>query len=505
VDAKLLYETLRWIVFHCDRIVPMPIGPAGAGKSEIIGQVAQDYHALNPCPIGDDLFSRRRIPFYQQDSLIRQAAESLMKDVMKGVSHKELTRRLRELTRNHIDPVILARQGAKHRWRTEILDVIEGHRKDGWSLKKNIIQERLETWSMDYLDPLLEEVKRRQHLPLLLPPFTVPGLIALHLGAQGDVGDLIGLPQTFAGLEVDGNVSTRTAWSKPMWFPNERWGNVVVHLEELNRVNAELRTAGLQILADFMVHVHRFPPTVKLAASGNPPTEDYEVQEMDRALSDRVCFLKYTPTVRGFIEYASEIGAHTEMLGFLNDHPEHLIPPDGSFELKMEPSPRTWMKVNHLERVNLQHPAPEGVLDEVILGSVGPDAGAVYIRYKKEGTDKVLRPEDIFERSSYPHDELQAQLGKPDKVWFTTTMVAKYLYQRQPADETPGMAKRFDRFVGDLTDDQAYNLCFELSQQDHAGSLGYTLLSNRHCRNAMKVMERVIESAEEYDVTAKAA
>ena len=70
MDAKMLYETMKWIVLYCDRIVPMSIGPAGAGKSEIASQVAREYHALNPLKAGDDLFSRRRIPFYQQERLV---------------------------------------------------------------------------------------------------------------------------------------------------------------------------------------------------------------------------------------------------------------------------------------------------------------------------------------------------------------------------------------------------------------------------------------------------
>ena len=54
-------------------------------------------------------------------------------------------------------------------------------------------------------------------------------------------------------------------------------------------------------------------------------------------------------------------------------------------------------------------------------------------------------------------------------------------------------------------DDKAYNLCFEVSQDENKGSLGYAMLSNRHCRNAMKVMERVIEAAQEYDVSGRRA
>ena len=427
----------------------------------------------------------------------------------RGIDAKDLRKELMKLAAKHIDPVVLARQDAKARARTEVTRAIEDKRMEGWSVNPEAIRERVGVWAMDYLDPLLGELDLRKNAPMLLPPWSsrIAGYLALHLGAQGDVGDLIGLPQKFVGLEINGQLAERTDWSKPVWVPpsDGSWGNCVGHFEEINRVNREIATACLQILLEHMIHTHVLPDNFKLVASGNPPSGDYQVQEMDRALMDRICFLKFNPSLRAFIEWASGVGAFSEMLGFLSDNSEHLINDDGEYELNMEPSPRTWMKISHLEQVNLKHPAPPGVLNQAILGSIGANSGAVYIRYKEEGTEKVLRAEDIFESTSFPTLQLRDQMNQPPKMWFTTTMVCRWLAQRGPGEEKPDTARRFDQYVGALDDDKAYNLCFDVSQKENKGTLGHRLLSNQNCRNAMKVMERVIEAGEEYNVGGRRA
>lgn len=221
----------------------------------------------------------------------------------------------------------------------------------------------------------------------------------LNLGTQ-EVGDLIGLADFEECNETGRKISTR--FISPDWLTEvhdfatanpDKWA--FVFLDELNRARRDVLQAIFPLVLEKRMHMVQLPKNVFIIGAMNPSTEDYVVTDLaDKALLDRFCFLKVTPSKPEWFEYADHKGFDGGLLGFLREQPELL---DGELEEftldEIKPSRRSWEAVDRL----LGTKAPDALLKELSTGLVGSPATTAMIKSLKHA-DKAITAGQVLEK-----------------------------------------------------------------------------------------------------------
>jgi len=220
--------------------------------------------------------------------------------------------------------------------------------------------------------------------------------VDLRLGTQ-DVGDLLGLPDF--GTDKSGNKTT-TVFMTPKWLTELiDWANKnpkkygIIFLDEFNRARRDVLQAVFQLVLDRKMHTITLPENVYVIAAQNPNTEDYIVTDVsDKALMDRFCHIKLSPSVQEWIEYAKNTNFSKEVINFIVDQPELLQSKLEEFTLEeVKPSRRSWDSVNRL--IAAKTPLP--LLQELCYGLIGHEATVAFMSSLKN-KDKPISANDII-------------------------------------------------------------------------------------------------------------
>ena len=218
----------------------------------------------------------------------------------------------------------------------------------------------------------------------------------LRLGTQ-DTGDLIGL----ADFETDKNGNKLTTkFMPPNWLQEvvsfatknpELYS--VIFLDEINRARRDVLQAIFQLVLDKKMHTVTLPSNVYIMAAMNPNTEDYIVTDIsDKALLDRFCQIKLSPSSAEWISYAKGKKFNLDLVQFIQDQPEMLQEKLVDFDLsEVKPSRRSWEAVNKL----IQAETPLPILQELCYGIVGHTATSAFIASLKN-SDKPIPPLEIL-------------------------------------------------------------------------------------------------------------
>lgn len=179
-------------------------------------------------------------------------------------------------------------------------------------------------------------------------------------GSQlSDVGDLVGLQK----LGKDGG----TYWEPPYWYP--RNGKpVCLFLDELNRADAPIKRALMQLGNDKQVLDMRLPLGSRVVVAMNPGEDgNYDVMEMDFAELSRFVIYDFEPTVEEGLNHFRKVGvhfskgenserfkevtAHPAVIGFIEENPSLFDPPkkiDASHYGRVLPCRRSWFGVSEV-------------------------------------------------------------------------------------------------------------------------------------------------------------
>ena len=134
----------------------------------------------------------------------------------------------------------------------------------------------------------------------------------VHVGSMESPADLIGMP--------DRDPETgKTVYLLPDWFDFSH-KKVLVLFDEINRGNLLLQQALFPILGDYMVGPHKIPKHVLMVAAANPPTEEFNVTELDMALVNRMWHIPITPKVPEWVHWANKSGINPDIVDFVDFH-----------------------------------------------------------------------------------------------------------------------------------------------------------------------------------------
>jgi len=180
-------------------------------------------------------------------------------------------------------------------------------------------------------------------------------LVVLHLATQ-DVADLIGIPRDMEIKDGNGNVVDKiTIWSCPDWLHNaikqskETGKKNLFFLDEMNRGNRLVLAAMLPFLIEGTLHTHRINERDAVVAAMNPPTEDYEVNDLiDKATLDRLGHVIMRPTATEYINYLKNTGMDKTTLSVLKEDPSWIKIPEFELNFEVKPSRR---KIDYVMRI----------------------------------------------------------------------------------------------------------------------------------------------------------
>jgi hypothetical protein len=205
-------------------------------------------------------------------------------------------------------------------------------------------------------------------------------LVVLHLGEMNDPGDLLGLTD----FMVDDEGNKFSVFHKHKWWPKNKDEKVIIFLDEINRTTPLLTQAVFSLTGAWALNGDYLnPETQHVVAAQNPPTSDYVVADMsDDAWNDRMCYLKFEPSVGEWTEHMISTGSATSQeLAFFQDNPAML---DGEYQsVKMDfikPSRRSVKKLLQISKMN-----PESdIFQEIAIGTMGITAGTAYLKYLED-------------------------------------------------------------------------------------------------------------------------
>jgi hypothetical protein len=213
-------------------------------------------------------------------------------------------------------------------------------------------------------------------------------LFNLRLGNM-EVGDLLGLPST------DG---AETRFNMPDWLREvfefataNPTKYAIIHLDEINRVRRDMLSPVFQIALDYRLHTYVFPDNVRVIASANPPTKDYQgVYDItDCAFLDRFCHIKLEPSVEEWLDYQRSIGSDDKMTRFYSQHPttiEH-VGEDFSVDSLVKPSRRSSEAAMRLYKL--------GAPQSLIYGCIGATVGQMFYAWVQKDEAKSIKGEQI--------------------------------------------------------------------------------------------------------------
>lgn len=206
------------------------------------------------------------------------------------------------------------------------------------------------------------------------------GFIDLRLG-QVEAGDLIGMP------ERDGN---KTVWLMPSWFPED--GQGILFLDEVNRARPDVLQAIFQLVLDRRLFTHELPDNWKIVCAGNPPIDDYNVVELDKALMNRFIHIILDNDVNSWMSWADG-KIHNDIIKFINIHDGMLSYKMNSYDdrIKVLPTPRGWEIFSKF----VDEISDDDLLVEVGKGIIGIEAVTAFIKQRKSNFNLIDEKEII--------------------------------------------------------------------------------------------------------------
>ncbi len=215
-------------------------------------------------------------------------------------------------------------------------------------------------------------------------------LVYLTFGAVEDVGDIIGLMDF---KEVNG---VQTVYHvAPDWFPTE--GNKLIVIDEFNRAKPQIMQAMFPFILEGKLHTHQLPENCKIIAIGNPPTDEYDVTDInDSALMSRFCHIELTPTFDEWAKFETSNNGNYDVISFFRENQEYLGSKAKEFDLKsiITPDRRNASKLSKFANL-------DGITDpqlrSVACGLLGTEIGIQFMQFKKDSREK-LSAKDIFEK-----------------------------------------------------------------------------------------------------------
>lgn len=219
-----------------------------------------------------------------------------------------------------------------------------------------------------------------------------------RLGQMADTGDIIGL------LNIDNNKDFCT-FKIPeriheiiQYCENNPDKYGVLFFDEMNRTTKDILQAIFQIVLDHELNGLKFPKNMKAVCAINPATDDYSVLDFDdKAFADRFCHVKFTPSVGDWLEYAKQTNVDPSITAFIGDQNGMLKKDSQGFDLQVEPSPRSWMMLDRIKKLNPDN----ATFQELAMGIIGIEATSAYQSFCSTFQDSIKGIEILNDFKKY--------------------------------------------------------------------------------------------------------
>lgn len=208
-------------------------------------------------------------------------------------------------------------------------------------------------------------------------------VICVELGAQGDVGDIIGL------LRTDEN--GHHFHTRPGWMP--RTGRHLIFLDEFNRISPDAVQPMLTFLQFGRINEHTLPEGCAIVLAGNYDSKEFFTSKIkDKAIVSRCCHLDWQPTTAEWLDFMDKKGdvGSKNVASFIREFPQQLRSVRNSVDITPdEPDPRGWAeKIAILENENLGD-----ARYEVYAGCIGTAAASAFMSWKANGSNNLTLKE----------------------------------------------------------------------------------------------------------------
>lgn len=203
-----------------------------------------------------------------------------------------------------------------------------------------------------------------------------------HRLADCEPSDLRGLP-IVAGNDEDGKPIMK--FSRPDDIPPAS-GKCLWFLDELNRANRSVMNSVMQVTdSTKRVGSHKLSRDMVVVASGNPSSDNnYDVGELDAALSNRFLHVVVDYDVDVLLKYATEKNWNEHVLDFMKVSKADLFSTAGGTD-EASCTPRSLEMLSDL--VNKTKDVSKAVALAMFQGCIGPELGKAFFAFLYE-----LRP-----------------------------------------------------------------------------------------------------------------
>jgi hypothetical protein len=270
--------------------------------------------------------------------------------------------------------------------------------------------------------------------------------------------DLVGLPVVRDG---------RTSYATPATLPTDGAG--ILLLEELNRAERYVQQPALQLLTAGRLHEYLLPEGWVCFAVTNPPTGEYHVTPLDRALEARFMKIRARADRGPWLAWAESHGVHPAVRTVVREHSRALD----------EVSPRSWTYAGQiLAAMTTKERSDSDFVRDALCGYL-PPAWAEVLAAASEGTASELGIDlrdllgDYVQRAQKSVRELKTQ-GRTDAMDELVSRVRSVLRSPEIAamhEQGTLRLDSFDALLADLAGDARESLQEAIASNPVAQSL----------------------------------
>ncbi len=298
--------------------------------------------------------------------------------------------------------------------------------------------------------------------------------------SQCDVGDIKGLPYR------EGNT---TYFAKPKWWPRDSKSKGILFLDELNRASKDVTQAVFELCLDRSLDGDKLPDGWKVVSAINAD-EEYDVMEMDPALSDRFFHIEFEPSVSEWLEWANNDGnVHQSIVQFVARNTNLLDPPVGNLEAgKIYPSRRSWEALSEfIVQFDLLKEGNQGLLVQATKGWCGHEVAIMFQKFVSNEF-KLLKAEDILDKFDKVKSEIEKSCEDIEVISALANAVVKEANSRDSKKLKDLQRENIKKFFLTIPNDVASDFWIGLTEGKRTVRLIMKLNSDKDIQEKLKTV-----------------
>lgn len=202
------------------------------------------------------------------------------------------------------------------------------------------------------------------------------------------------------------------------------------------------------------MHTHELPEGWSIVAAGNPATDEFFVSDLDRALMNRFCHIKYDIDYKSWTNHAKKIGMDGAVVDFVNTYRPFDKKKELEYNLQVIPTPRSIEMATKL--LAFLPPKDKALKREALMGLVGLEVATQMLNHLDGNVQERILVSEILDYDTKVKDKLTKMItdGRLDTVDEALNALIEYTVQNKTKMKAPQIKKMFE-FLGDVPADMA--------------------------------------------------